>query len=383
MYPRNNASPPTIAIGSIYLIADGTIQTSGASVRVKTGSGAWGAGGGSLAYDATSGAITYTPTQAETNDEEFHVAVYKASCTTACVTVVTTAESTAGTAKVGSHTGTINTLDALDTAQDTKHDATVTALSDGTVSANLEDDAITAAKYDESTAYPLKSADTGSTEVARTGADSDTLETLSDQIDTLSAAGDGARTITITVEDADSGAKIQDAHVRLTAAGLGTVVDTTNASGVATLYVDDATWTAVVTANGYTGTSESLVVDGDETDTRELTAQSITPPAAASLCTIGTYVFDGAGQPDSGATFAAVLEAENAAVDTALLTLQTTTDTTDSNGYGELQLLRADQFTNGTGRYHITVADSDGNRCMSVRMAIPNQATAMLEDLLA
>jgi hypothetical protein len=49
----------------------------------------------------------------------------------------------------------------------------------------LADDAITAAKFDESTAYPLKSADTGSTTIARTGADSDTLETISDQIDTV------------------------------------------------------------------------------------------------------------------------------------------------------------------------------------------------------
>ena len=47
----------------------------------------------------------------------------------------------------------------------------------------LVDDAITSSKFDESTAFPLKSADTGATAVARTGADSDTLETLSDQID--------------------------------------------------------------------------------------------------------------------------------------------------------------------------------------------------------
>ena len=47
----------------------------------------------------------------------------------------------------------------------------------------LADDAITSAKFDESTAYPLKSADMGSTQVARVGADSDTLETLSDQLD--------------------------------------------------------------------------------------------------------------------------------------------------------------------------------------------------------
>jgi len=50
---------------------------------------------------------------------------------------------------------------------------------------SLADDVITAGKFDESTAYPLKSADTGATALARTGADSDTLETLSDQIDAI------------------------------------------------------------------------------------------------------------------------------------------------------------------------------------------------------
>lgn len=47
----------------------------------------------------------------------------------------------------------------------------------------LADDAITASKFDESTAFPVKSADTGATAIARVGADSDTLETLSDQLD--------------------------------------------------------------------------------------------------------------------------------------------------------------------------------------------------------
>ena len=48
----------------------------------------------------------------------------------------------------------------------------------------LSNDAITAAKFDESTAFPLESADSGSTAVARTGTDGDTLKTISDQLDT-------------------------------------------------------------------------------------------------------------------------------------------------------------------------------------------------------
>ena len=55
--------------------------------------------------------------------------------------------------------------------------------------AYISDDAIKAATFDESTAFPLASADTGSTAVARTGADGDTLETLSDQIDGVGGGG--------------------------------------------------------------------------------------------------------------------------------------------------------------------------------------------------
>jgi hypothetical protein len=47
----------------------------------------------------------------------------------------------------------------------------------------LVNDAITSDKYDESTAFSVKSDDSGSTQIARVGADGDTLETLSDQID--------------------------------------------------------------------------------------------------------------------------------------------------------------------------------------------------------
>lgn len=59
---------------------------------------------------------------------------------------------------------------------------TVTSITNGVT---LADDAITAAKFDESTAFPVKSADAGGTQIARVGADSDTLETLSGQMDAI------------------------------------------------------------------------------------------------------------------------------------------------------------------------------------------------------
>lgn len=96
MYPKNAVTPPEIAVGSVYLVADGTIQTTDVLARVRIGTGAWGAKAGTLAVDATSGIWGYIPTQAETNAESFMVAIYKASCTSACVTVVTTASAVAG-----------------------------------------------------------------------------------------------------------------------------------------------------------------------------------------------------------------------------------------------------------------------------------------------
>ncbi|MCK5644525.1 MAG: hypothetical protein KAJ19_27250, partial [Gammaproteobacteria bacterium] len=49
----------------------------------------------------------------------------------------------------------------------------------------LANDAITSAKFDESSAYPLEAADSGVTQILRTGADGDTAESLSDQIDAV------------------------------------------------------------------------------------------------------------------------------------------------------------------------------------------------------
>ena len=55
----------------------------------------------------------------------------------------------------------------------------------GTVGVLIDDAAISEDTYDGTTAFPVAKEDAGATELARTGADSDTLETLSDQLDTV------------------------------------------------------------------------------------------------------------------------------------------------------------------------------------------------------
>jgi hypothetical protein len=84
--------------------------------------------------------------------------------------------------------------------------STVTTVTNGVT---LADGAITASKFDESTAFPVKLADTGATQIARVGADSDTLETLSDQVDAVKAKTDLITTGTvITVTSPVSGSTI-------------------------------------------------------------------------------------------------------------------------------------------------------------------------------
>ena len=96
MYPRNAASPEPVAIGPVILIADGTVQTSGVTVRIKPIGVAEADGAGDVAY-STNGIVIYTPTQAETNYTSFILIATKASCIPASLNVVTTASATPGT----------------------------------------------------------------------------------------------------------------------------------------------------------------------------------------------------------------------------------------------------------------------------------------------
>lgn len=132
--------------------------------------------------------------------------------------------------------------------------------------------------------------------LAKTGSDGDTLETLSDQIDGISGAGTGARTITVTVNDGSTA--LQNAKVRLTE-GVNTFVASTNGSGVATLNVDDATYTVAITKAGYTYAGTTLVVDGDETPTYSMTALTITP-SSPGFTTGYVTAYDETGTEESG-----------------------------------------------------------------------------------
>lgn len=113
-------------------------------------------------------------------------------------------------------------------------------------------------------------------------------------------AGSGARTVTVTVNDGST--NIQNARVRLTE-GANTFTALTNASGVATFALDDATYTIAITKAGYSFTPTTQVVDGNESITKSMTAITITPAADPDQSTGYLTSRDAHGDAEGAITF--------------------------------------------------------------------------------
>ena len=94
----------------------------------------------------------------------------------------------------GFHVNVLEVGGTSQTANDNGADINSILLDTGTDGVLLAVDSIKKVTFDEATAWPLLSADTGSTQIARVGADSDTLETLSDQLDVVTTDTDELQT---------------------------------------------------------------------------------------------------------------------------------------------------------------------------------------------
>lgn len=130
-----------------------------------------------------------------------------------------------------------------------------------------------------------------------------TLLSVQSSVAELTNAGTGARTVTTTVTS--SGSPLQGARVRYTK-GAESYLQVTNASGQTTHYLDDGTWTLVVTMPLYTYAGGTLVVDGNETKSVSMTALSITPPTVATDCRVAWLCLDDSDAASAGVVIRAV-----------------------------------------------------------------------------
>jgi hypothetical protein len=115
----------------------------------------------------------------------------------------------------------------------------------------------------------------------------DSLEAIRDRGDaawiTGGNQGTGARVVTITVRDS-SASPVEAATVRVYRAG-ETYAGVTNASGVTSFSLDDATFTVAITAAGFSFTPVSLVVSGNVSQTYTLTSTGGVTPSVAPRTT--------------------------------------------------------------------------------------------------
>ncbi len=124
----------------------------------------------------------------------------------------------------------------------------------------------------------------------------DSIDKHLDDILVSSSLGTGARTVIATVNDGTD--PLESAIVRYTK-GAETYTGTTNASGQVTFSLDDGTWTVAVTLPLYTFTSTTLVVDGDETPTYSMAAQTVAA-SDSGLVTGYFYCYDEEGAVEEG-----------------------------------------------------------------------------------
>ncbi|MFM7845372.1 MAG: hypothetical protein ACKPEY_14225, partial [Planctomycetota bacterium] len=192
----------------------------------------------------------------------------------------------------------------------------------------------------------------------------DSLEAIRDRGDAAwltgsAAAGVGARTVTITVDDGSL--SLEGAKVRVTK-GAETYIGTTGSAGQTQFSIDDGTWRVVITLAGYQFAPTTLVVTGDTSHTYHLAIATITPSDPPQ--TTGYLVcYDEEGSPQAGITITLSLRA---AAGTGAA-LDTTERTSVSDGAGVVQfpvLFRGANYVIGRGpsprRFTFTVPLSAG-----------------------
>lgn len=103
--------------------------------------------------------------------------------------------------------------------------------------------------------------------------DSTTVQTVGELAHaiTQSVGGIGARTITVTVDDGTD--PVEGATVRLSK-GAESYTQRTDVTGQCTFNVDDGTWAVSITRPGYQFAGATLIVDGNESETYSMIANS-------------------------------------------------------------------------------------------------------------
>ena len=179
------------------------------------------------------------------------------------------------------------------------------------------------------------------------------------------AGGSGARTVSITVRD-PSANPIQNATVRLSRTGESFALQT-NASGVATFSLDDATWSVAITATGFSFSPTTLVVAGNVSQTYSMTAAGGgVSPSEPPFCTGYWTVYNQNGTVQSGAQVSIQASSPPPGSTGIVMEDAVRTGTADNNGVVQFSnLIKGATYivyrTGSSRKFTVTVPTTAGN----------------------
>jgi hypothetical protein len=183
-------------------------------------------------------------------------------------------------------------------------------------------------------ALPILTEIEATTVLAKTGADGDTLETLSDQIDALILTG--SRTITIQLYKTATTTPIADMAVSVFNSDQTLFLGrkTTDANGQIVIGRDDGTYKIVSKKAGVTPANipETMVVDADATHTYYADVDVIAAPADPDACNLVCDLLDLGLNAKVGVEFVVALKNAPGAINSAILEATPSTGTTDAEG---------------------------------------------------
>jgi cell division protein ZapA (FtsZ GTPase activity inhibitor) len=163
---------------------------------------------------------------------------------------------------------------------------------------------------------------------------------------------------------------------------------TSDVTGLVHFNLSDGTYHILVrTGLGYEPlTAQTLVVDGVESVTYELTPQSPTPPASALLCRVRGYIYDAQGQPMEGQQCTFTLKttgvAEMSDPGTAFLYKGTVSVKTDGTGLFQADLLRSSEVNPWSGSDVVTYQFVCASVGINVEITVPDADNYDLVDAL-
>jgi hypothetical protein len=162
----------------------------------------------------------------------------------------------------------------------------------------------------------------------------------------------GDHVLTVTVTDSTTDLPIQNATVTLTRTGQR-AVETTNATGVATVGADAATWTYVIRAAGYESRTGTVVISADQSLAVELDAIILPTPSNPDMSVLTILCLDANGDPEQGVSIdIRIVTVPSGDLNIAYKGAKQTA-LSDANGYATLQAIKGAVYEYKRGKAEV------------------------------